>query len=143
MNDSPSTVIERFIDEVVNSGNFATFDELVSEQIISNDPTEPGSIIGREAYRAAIEATRAALADLRVRIEDCLVDDNKVVYRWTATARHEGELHGIPPSGTQVEFSGIDIARVEDGRVVEEWMSWDALGLLRQVGAVPPLAQRA
>ena len=81
MSDSPRNVIERFIDEVANSGNFANFDELVSEEIVSNDPAEPGPIVGREAYRAGIEATRAALADLRVRIEDCLVEGNKAAYR--------------------------------------------------------------
>jgi hypothetical protein len=49
----------------------------------------------------------------------------------------------IAASGKDVDFSGIDMARVEDGRLVEEWMNWDALGLLRQVGAVPALAQGA
>ncbi len=143
MSDSAKRVIERIIDDLVNKGQFAKFDELISDRIVSHDPTEPGPIVGGDAYRAAMQATRAALANLQVRIDDFVVDGNKVAYRWTATARHVGELHGIAASGKDVEFSGIDIARVEEGRLVEEWMNWDALGLLRRLGAVPALAQRA
>lgn len=53
------------------------------------------------------------------------------------TARHDGELLGLPPTGKEVAFTGIDIHRIENARIVEEWTSWDALGLMRQLGLLP------
>ena len=60
--------------------------------------------------------------------------------RTTIRGRHEGELMGAPPSGRDVEFSGLTISRCRDGKIEEEWELVDVVGLLRQVGALPELA---
>jgi predicted ester cyclase len=57
---------------------------------------------------------------------------NRVV-RWT----HEGELMGVPPSGNRVEFMETHISRIADGKIVERWGQWDAIGMMQQIGAVP------
>jgi predicted ester cyclase len=78
----------------------------------------------------------SALAGLRARIDDQIEQGDKVVTRWSITARHDGELFGAPPTGKEIVFTGIDIHRIENGRIVEEWDNWDALGLMRQLGVV-------
>jgi steroid delta-isomerase-like uncharacterized protein len=123
--------------EVFGSGNFAVLDELVADDYISHDPTLPEPIRGRDAYRAHIASLRAGLADLQVRVDDQVADGDTVVTRWTATARHEGDLFGIAPTGRAVTITGISIERFHDGRIVEDWAYWDALGLMRQLGVVP------
>jgi steroid delta-isomerase-like uncharacterized protein len=132
---SPTDVIVRVVDEFVNRGLFDSFDELIDADIVSYDPAGDASIRGGNAYRAEMQSFRGSFADFHVRIDDLVADGDKVAYRWTATGRHVGELLGIAPTGNHVEFTGIDIARVRNGRVVEEWINWDTLGLLRQLGA--------
>jgi predicted ester cyclase len=55
----------------------------------------------------------------------------------TLAGTHQGDFAGIPASGRTVEFSGIDIIRLQDGKVAEHWGSTDMLGLMQQIGAVP------
>ena len=63
--------------------------------------------------------------------------------RWTATGTHRGELFGIAPTGRTMTVTGILITRFDGGRIAEEWESYDALGMLQQLGAAPPLARAA
>jgi predicted ester cyclase len=51
---------------------------------------------------------------------------------------HGGELEGTPPTGKPVYVDGQLLSRIVEGKFVEEWVHWDTLGLLRQIGAVPP-----
>ena len=83
--------------------------------------------------------TSTSTSALAARIDDQVSEGDKVVTRWTFTGRHEGELFGIPATGMDVEFAGIDIHRIREGRIVEEWTTWDALGLVRQLGAAPEM----
>jgi predicted ester cyclase len=57
---------------------------------------------------------------------------------WRAIGTHTGELLGIPPTGKPVDVTGIWIDRVQGGKIVEEWGVSDQLGMLQQVGVVPP-----
>jgi steroid delta-isomerase-like uncharacterized protein len=123
--------------EALSEGSLTALDEAIGDEIISYDPSEPGPLRGRDAYRAGVETYLNAFAGMRARIEDQVAEGDRVATRWTITARHEGALSGLPPTGKEVEFTGIDIHRVENGRIVEEWTGWDALGLMRQLGLVP------
>jgi predicted ester cyclase len=60
-----------------------------------------------------------------------------VAVRYTGRGTHAGAFMGIPPTGKQVTFTGIDLFRIAHGRLAEEWLMFDQLGLLRQLGAVP------
>jgi predicted ester cyclase len=61
-----------------------------------------------------------------------------VVTRWTARGTHKGVFRGIPPTGKHAMTTGISITRVASGRFVEGWTVFDALGLLQQLGVIPP-----
>ena len=84
-----------------------------------------------------MDAFLSAFVGLRVRIDDQIEQDDKVVTRWSITARHAGEAFGLAPTGKEAAFTGIDIHRIENRRIVEEWSSWDTFGLMRQLGLVP------
>ncbi len=64
-----------------------------------------------------------------------------MVTRWTAEGTHLGEFQGIPPTGKHGTFTGIDIDRVVDGKVVECWTNTDDLGLMQQLGVIPAPVQ--
>ncbi len=70
-------------------------------------------------------------------VEDLFAEGNRVAARITNTATHKGTLMGIPATEKKVTFSGIDIFRVADGKIVEEWSYGDSLGLMQQIGAIP------
>ena len=87
--------------------------------------------------KEGIGAACTAFPDIRVRIEDLFAADDKVVVRWSSHGTHRGELQGIPPTHRPVTMTGIAIYRLAGGKIVEEWMNTDMLGMLRQLGVIP------
>jgi predicted ester cyclase len=90
-----------------------------------------------EAARQEAADFRRGFPDVVSTIEDLIAEGDKVVARWRASATHGGEYMGIPPTGREVEFTGISVYRIEGGKVAESWTAEDDLGLMRQIGAVP------
>ena len=86
---------------------------------------------------------RRAFPDARYTIEEMIADQDKVVIRWSGTGTHLGELMGIPPTGRRVTVTGISIGRYEGGKLVEEWLNFDALGLFQQLGVIPTPSQES
>ena len=61
--------------------------------------------------------------------------------RWSCRGTHKGDLNGIAPTGKQFNITGVTIARLSNGKLVEGYVNWDALGLMQQLGVVPDLAK--
>jgi predicted ester cyclase len=80
---------------------------------------------------------RSAFPDLRVPIEDLIAEGDRVVTRWTARGTHQGELIGNAPTGNRVAVTGIIVDRVSGDKIEEEWVNYDTLHLMQQIGAVP------
>ena len=91
---------------------------------------------GVDGAKQTAEAFRNAFG-FRVAIEHQFADGDFVVTRYTARGRHTADFMGVPPTGRDVTVSGICISRCSEGRIVEEWDMWDALGALQQVGGLP------
>jgi len=130
-------LVRRFYEEVFNKKNLTGVDAFVDPQIIEHalPPGLPGSIEGTKQF---IGMYLKAFPDLHLTTEDMIAEGNKVVARITARGTHQGEFMGIPPTGKQVTMTGIQIVRTADGRITENWINLDALGLLQQLGVVPP-----
>ncbi|MEV2223356.1 ester cyclase [Nocardia vinacea] len=75
----------------------------------------------------------------RHEIEDQIAEGDRVVTRITAYGRHVGDLPGIPATGHELTMTGTTIHRIEDGKITEKWSDKDVLGLLQQLGVLPPL----
>ena len=80
-----------------------------------------------------------AFSGLRMSEADSVTEGDKLAFRWLLSGTHEGEFMGVPATGRRVEAMGMDIVRVADGKIVEHWGEFDAMGLLRQIGAIPRL----
>ena len=72
-------------------------------------------------------------------VEDIIINDDKVVERYTATGTHNGDLYGIPPTYKKAKISGIDIVIIKNGKMIERWGQADLLGLIKQLGIIPEL----
>ena len=90
-----------------------------------------------EAARQEAADFRRGFPDVVSIIEDLIAEGDMVAARWSSRATHLGGYVGVPPTGNEVEFTGISVYRIEGGRIAESWTEEDELGLMRQIGAVP------
>jgi predicted ester cyclase len=129
-------LIARWVIEEPWKGNWHVLDRHVSPTYIGHDLAEAESRPGPAALRASLERYAHAFPDGRLSVEDQIAEGGTVTSRWTFSGTQTGDLDGIPPTGKQVTVAGMTISRIDGDLVVEEWTSWDRLGILVQLGAV-------
>ena len=123
--------------ENASQGNFDALDDILAPDYV----VHPEEVRGREGLQAMVQGYRDALSGLRVTIDQQFTEGDYVATRFTISGTHDGDLMGTPPTGKPVAFTGITISRCEGGRIAEEWEITDAVGLLRQVGAIPEMVE--
>lgn len=87
-----------------------------------------------------ISACRAAFEHLDVTLNDLVAEGDLVAVRFTARGVHQGAFMGLPATGKSITMTGIEIFRIEDGRIAELWGEADLLGLMQQLGIVPSVS---
>ncbi len=134
-------LIRRIPEEVYNEGNLAVADEVIAAAYVEHFPLPPGWPSGLEGLKQFITVLRAAFPDFRYTVEDEIAEGEKVVIRLSASGTHRGEFLGIPPTGNQAAWTEIHVCRIADGRLVEHWANLDQLGMMQQLGVIPPPGQ--
>jgi len=131
--EANKALVRRFYDEVTNGRNVAVLDELLAPNF--EGFTVEGADHGqnREEFKQMISMLLNAFPDHQQTMHDWIVEDDKVVTRWTAQGTHQGEYGGIAPTGKQVKITGMDIFRVAHGKIVEVWAEVNMLGLMEQL----------
>ncbi|MBV9341445.1 MAG: ester cyclase [Acidobacteria bacterium] len=143
MSETNKSLVRRLIEESVNNGNFNSLDEIVSADYVYREPTA-GEKRGRAGFQEIITAYRNAFPDIKLTIEEQIAEGDKVMTRTSGSGTHRGELFGTPPTGKLVTgVSGICVTRIANGKVVEDNWVYDALGMMRQLGAVPSITAKA
>ena len=94
----------------------------------------------KPAVREFYTGVMAAFPGCRIGVHESFSDGDRLVCRFTLTGRHEGTFLGVPATGTEIVLPGITILHFRDGRCAERWSCADMLGVLVQIGAVPPPA---
>jgi steroid delta-isomerase-like uncharacterized protein len=132
----------RSFEEVWNQGDLAAIDELYdAHQVAHGLGVEiPAGTAGLKQF---VTMYRTAYPDTHFTIEDQIAEGDKVATRWTATGTHRGELFGLAPTGKRVTVTGMALSRIANGKLVETWNHFDALGQLQQLGAVPMPGQQS
>jgi steroid delta-isomerase-like uncharacterized protein len=92
-------------------------------------------IVGPFAFEQLWHGYFAAFPDMEMEIQDIVAEGDKAVVRWKVRGTHTGDSLGIPPSGRQVEFTGMTMLEVKEGKIVEGWDEWDFGGLMAKLGA--------
>jgi steroid delta-isomerase-like uncharacterized protein len=134
--DTNKALVQRYYHEVLNQRNLALLDRLCAATFRSYLPDR--SSVTVEQYKQAVALSLAAFPDLQVVLHDQIAEGDKVVTRWSAQGSHQGMFAGLPATGKAVTVSAIHIHRVTADRLVEHWEAIDLLGLLQQLGVVPP-----
>jgi steroid delta-isomerase-like uncharacterized protein len=135
-------IVQRVADEIWNQGDLTAADELFANDFVNNDPN-PGGVTDLEGYKKWVSKWRAAFPDCHVEVHDLISEGDKVGARYTVTGTHQGELFGVAASGVQVTMKGINIYRLDDGKIAEVHRSYDLLGVGQQVGYFEPLPEEA
>ena len=111
-------------------------DEVYAPDVVWHNPDQDTH--GIEEAKRYIGMFTSAFPDMSATVEDVIAEGDKVVTRVTFRGTHQGEVEAFgPPTGRQVEGEGITIHRIEGGKIVEEWNSYDNLSILQQLGLVP------
>jgi ketosteroid isomerase-like protein len=134
-----AALFRRWIDEAWNRGNLAVLEEIIAPGFVRHAPGEPREWRGPAGIGQFITVFRTGLPDLRITVDDVVAAGEKVAYRGTARGTHQGDLMGIAPTGKPVDVTYTVLARVAGGQFQEDWLDFDTLGMLQQVGAVPAL----
>ncbi len=139
MSEENKALVRRWFEELFNSENLDVADEITAPDHVNHDPTLPDLPPGPDGDKQVVNLYHGAFPDANITIEDQVAEGDEVVTRWTGRGTHQGELLGVPPSGNRVEVTGMTLNRVSGGKIVETWTNYDALGMMRQIGAMSSL----
>jgi steroid delta-isomerase-like uncharacterized protein len=136
--DDNKALIRRWFEEVWNKGRAEVIDEMFAAEGIANGlADEQGEPLrGPDSFKQFFYKFREAFPDIEVIVEDTLAEGDKVAARCRVRATHQGASLGFAATQKPMEITGIAIARIEDGKIVEAWNSFDFMSMFRQLGAI-------
>jgi predicted ester cyclase len=131
----------RVLIELWGQGKLELADELYAPDYIDHvgRGPEPARVEGPQGIKRAVTMFRIAFPDLSYSVEAELAEGDLVMTRFFAQGTHHGPFLGAAPTGRKVSYGGMDLNRIKGGKIVESWVNYDALGLLQQVGLLPPV----
>jgi len=121
--------------EAIAAGHLEALREVFADNVVDHDPA-PDQAPGPKGYIDFFGGLRTAFPDLAVSVDYLVTDDDNVAMAYTISGTHNGPLGGIPATGKKVKARGMQIARFENGKIVERWGSSDELGILKQIGVI-------
>ncbi len=140
MSAEENKALERRWYEECNKGMeaaLAVVDELYAIDFIYHSSTGR-EMRGIKEYKQHISEFGSAFPDLHFTIEDMVAEGDKVALRLTMTCTNKGAFMGIPPTNKKIVAWEIEIDRFAGGKFVESWSRYDTLGLMQQLGVIPP-----
>jgi steroid delta-isomerase-like uncharacterized protein len=131
------SVLQGIFDKAFNQGNLAAIDELVAPDGISHHLSW-GMPANRLGFKQWIAMLRTAFPDLQCTIEDEIIEGDKTAAHWTMRGTHQGLFLGNSPTNKPILVQGLIYARIENNQIIENWTMIDQMGVLQQLGLVPP-----
>lgn len=137
MSEDNKSLIKRWFEEVWNKGRTEAIDEMFATDGIAHGLADGGGdVIGPAQFKSFHATFRGAFPDLVVEVQETVAEGDKVVARCVVRGRHEGNTLNIAATHSPVEFTGVAIVRIQDGKIVEAWNNFDFMTLYRQLGAI-------
>jgi steroid delta-isomerase-like uncharacterized protein len=136
MSEENKALVQRWFEEVWNKGRADAIEEMLAGDGVvhglSDDPANP--IKGPGDFRPFHTVFRDAFPNMTIVVEDMVAEGDKVAARCSVRAKHEGHFLGKAATESPVDFTGIAIVRIENGKIVEAWNNFDFMTLHKQVG---------
>jgi steroid delta-isomerase-like uncharacterized protein len=132
------SLIRCWFEEVWNKGREEAIDELFDEKGVAHGlADETGEPLrGAEGFKPFFRRFREAFPEIEVTVEDTVSEGDRVAARCTVRGAHRGDSLGFAATNRPVEFTGICIARISDGKIVEAWNNFDFMAMFQQLGAL-------
>src|SRR5512137_1651331 len=128
-------IVRRFFEEGPSKGDLGAANRLLAPNFALHVPLPCSP--GIQGMNDVISACRAAFEHLDVTVLDTVAEDDKVAARFTAIGIHKGAFMGLPPTGKPITMTGIEIFRIENGKIAELWGEANLMGLMQQLGILP------
>jgi steroid delta-isomerase-like uncharacterized protein len=138
MAEDNAAVIRRWFEEVWNKGREEAIDELFDEQGVAHGlADDAGKMLrGPTGFRPFFRRLREAFPEMDIVVEDTVTEGDRVAARCTVRGRHRGDALGFAATNQPVEFTGICIVRIANGKIVEAWNNFDFMTMFQQLGAL-------
>ena len=138
MSEDLKLSMQKLIEQVYNLGNLEVLDELIGSTYVRHQPPMK-KVEGVADYKTFVEEVRSAYSNFKMEIEEILAEGDKTVTRLILSGKHTGKTPTIqaPPTGREVAMKGCTVSAWKDGKVVEEWVYNDYMGLTQQFGVMP------
>jgi len=133
-------LVSRFFEVGPSRGDLRAARELLADDFALHVPLPCSP--GVQGIIEVISACRAAFEHLDVTVEDMVSEGDRVAARFVARGIHQGDFMGQPATGRSITMTGIEIFRIENGRIAELWGEANLLGLMGQLGILPPSGGR-
>ena len=130
--------INTYTDDFWNNHNIAAFDTYFSADFIVHSAMGDQN---REQYKGLCQAYFASFPDLHITTDDLIAEGDKVTKAWTANCTHKADFMGIPATEKSIVVKGIEVFRITDGKISELWACMDNLGMMQQLGVIPPMGE--
>jgi predicted ester cyclase len=138
--DENKALARTALEEVWSARGSVAAEEVYAPEFVSHQHSHPtvSDLRGIEALKAFVAELQEAFPDFTDRVERQIAEGDLVMTQFTSAGTHRGDLIGIAPTGRRSEWMGFELARIEKGRIAENWVSSDMYGMLQQLGAVSP-----
>lgn len=126
------------LEEVWSTGGGRSAEDVYAPDFVSHQHSHPnvGDVRGIAELESFVAEFHRAFPDFTDTVDAQICEGDLVATQFTSAGTHDGELMGAAPTGRRIEWMGIELARIADGKIAENWVSWDMFGMLRQLGAV-------
>jgi steroid delta-isomerase-like uncharacterized protein len=135
MSDANKAIVRESYEQVWNEHRADAAATYYAADYADHNTSVPDQPAGVDGAHAVFSTFLAAFPDVHFTLDLQVAEGDLVSTRWTATGTNSGSLMGMPPTGRQVIVTGIDIFRVQGGKIVERWGSFDLAGMMQQLGA--------
>lgn len=138
--ENNKTLVRRYFEEAPYHPEI--YDEILAPEFhvtaIHHATINPeGEDSGPQVFKAAAVWLKNVWKDGHITIDEMISEDDRVMARWTFHGIQQGEMFGIPPTGKEVAYSGINIFRIAEDKLAESWDIFDRLWLWQQLDVLP------
>lgn len=130
-------VVNGFFEQVLNQGQIDATGKYFAEDMVEHAPF-PGQAPGVEGLKDVLRGLRTSFPDMHWTVEEQFAEGDKVLTRFEWKGTHRGVFFGVPATNRPVVVWGMVIDQLVDGKIKETRILMDTLGLMIQLGVVPP-----
>jgi steroid delta-isomerase-like uncharacterized protein len=131
-------IVRRAIERVFNAADPGAIEALYAADFVNHTPPSQPDVHGIEGVKRTAALWHAAFPDMQVTVDDEIAEGDRVMTRWTMRGTHLGTFRGLPPTCRVLTGWAMEVSRIAGGKIAEQWLLWDTLDMLHQLGPLPP-----